>query len=305
MKQEQLLKALQNHIPEEAQTAVMEAVTKFFDEAVAELENEYEQRLNESYKEYEQELAEGETIAETGYNQALNIIKDLRNRLEIQKSEFDQSLEEGYEEAYQMLQEERGKNDTLEVNLYEEYDNRFKNVKDFLVDKLDLFLQQQGDKFYEKAKNEVVNDPAVLEHKVAFEQILDVAAKCLSDEDYSFATNSKLTGAQKNLEEAKSQIKLLESKNMRLSMENNKLNEAVRDSQSLLTENVKKIDRRSRIEKSKKVEGRGMGEVDRQIVIGETTDSGESASKERYVEQTGKDIFHEWKHLSGLDKLEE
>ena len=35
---------------------------------------------------------------------------DLRNRLEEQKEEFEKALEEGYKEAFEILQEERVKN---------------------------------------------------------------------------------------------------------------------------------------------------------------------------------------------------
>jgi HD-GYP domain-containing protein (c-di-GMP phosphodiesterase class II) len=153
--------------------------------------NKYDEKLKEAFTEHQQDLKNAEKVAEESYSHAWEIITDLRDRLEIQKEEFDQALEEGYEEAYQMLQEERAKNDTLEVDLYEEYDRRFSDIKEYMVDKLDQFLQLQGEKYYDMAKRDVVNDPAVAEHKLAFEKIIETVADYISDEDYAFATSSK------------------------------------------------------------------------------------------------------------------
>src|ERR1041385_4793532 len=118
---EQILKAISGLIPEDAQNEVSTAISQFIESAYQELHTEFEGKLKEAYAEHQTELQEAEKIAEEGYAQSWDIITDLRNRLEIQKEEFDHALEEGYEEAYQMLQEERAKNDTLEVDLYEEY----------------------------------------------------------------------------------------------------------------------------------------------------------------------------------------
>jgi hypothetical protein len=52
-----------------------------------------------------------EGIAEQGYIEAYKIITDLKNRLESQKEESEKTLEKGFEEAYQMLLEERAKNE--------------------------------------------------------------------------------------------------------------------------------------------------------------------------------------------------
>jgi hypothetical protein len=312
---EQVTKVLAGLIPEDAQKSVEEAVGQFLENAHQELHSEMEEKLKEAYAEHAKELTEAEKIAEDSYAQAWEIITDLRDRLEIQKEEFDKALEEGYEEAFQMLQEERAKNDTLEVDLYEEYDRKFEDIKSYMVDKLDQFLQLQGDKYYEMARRDVSNDPAVVEHKLAFERVLEVAANYLSDEDAAFATSSKVDGLQKQLDETKGQMKILESKNMRLSMENTKLNEAVRQTQEVINEQVTKSDKKARVEKARIVEGRGVSVSDRQRhkVIAEQQDSGEPVAEhkdseteraERFVEQVGETVFADWKHLSGLDKTE-
>lgn len=311
--QEQILKALSGLIPEDVQTEVSTAVSGFLETACGELETEYNTNLKEAYEAHQNELNEAKKIAEEGYAQAWGVITDLRDRLEVQKEEFEHALEEGYEEAYQMLQEERAKNDTLEVDLYEEYDRRFGEVKEFMVDKLDQFLQIQGQKYYDMAKKDVINNPATAEHRLALEKIIETVSDYMSDEDHAFATSTKVEAVQKQLEETKGQLKILESKNMRLSMENTKLNEAVRQNQEVINEHVTKGDKKERAEKARKVEGRGETEPDRQkqVVIAEAAEEPVAEQKVsekrsgRFDEQVGEQVFADWKHLSGLNKSEQ
>jgi hypothetical protein len=310
--QEQILKALSGLIPEDAQNEVSAAVSSLLESAIEELHSEYDSNLKEAYSAHQKELDEAKKVAEEGYAQAWEAITDLRDRLEIQKEEFEQALEEGYEEAYQMLQEERAKNDTLEVDLYEEYDRRFADIKEYMIDKLDQFLQIQGDKYYEMAKRDVLNDPSVIEQKLAFEKVIETVSHYISDEDYAFATSSKVENLQKQLDDTKGQMKILESKNMRLSMENTKMNEAVKHHQELLSEHVVKSDKKARAEKARNVEGRGASEPDRQrqTVISEyagepVAAKGSEDRSERFAEQVGEQVFADWKHLSGLIREEE
>jgi hypothetical protein len=314
--QEQVLNAISGLIPEDAQKEVNTAISSFLEGALTELETNlkesYETNLKEAYEEHQKELNEAKKIAEEGYGQAWEVITDLRDRIEIQKEEFEQTLEEGYEEAYAMIQEERAKNDTLEVDLYEEYDRRFADIKEYMVDKLDQFLQLQDKKYLEMAKRDVMNDPAVAEHRLAFDRVIETVSDFISDEDYAFATSAKVENLQKSLEETKGQLKILESKNMRLSMENTKLNESVRQQHELMTEQVAKSDRKARVEKSRKAEGRGLAEPDkeRQKVIAENTDEPVAEHKnsedrsERFAEHVGEEVFADWKHLSGLNRSE-
>jgi hypothetical protein len=307
---EQITKLLGGLVSEESKTEVEKTVSTFLEDAIKELDTEYDGKLKEAFEEHQKELTEERKVAEEGYGQALEIIQEFRERLEVQKEEFEQALEEGYEEAYQMLQEERAKNDTLEVDLYEEYDRKFSDIKEYLVDKLDQFLQLQGQKYYETAKRDVLNDPAVVEHKLAFEDVLNIASKYLSDEDYAFATNGKVETLQKELHETKGQMKILESKNMRLSMDNTKLNESTRQAQELLNEHATKGDRKARSERARQVEGRGDAEPDRQRqrVIAETREPVQNKAPaddtSRFAEQVGEEVFADWKHLSGLTKDE-
>lgn len=309
--QEQILKALSGLIPEDAQTEVCSSVSTFLESTYEELHAQFEAKLKESYAEHQAELEKERAEGEAGYAQAWEIITDLRDRLELQKEEMEQETLKGYEEAYQMLQEERAKNDTLEVDLYEEYDKRFNEVKDFLVEKLDQFLQVEGPKYYERAKRDVLNDPAVVEHKLAFEEMLNIAAKYLSDEDQSFATSAKVENLTKQLEAVKNQSKVLESKNMRLSMENTKLNEAVRQNQEMINEQIN-LEKKARAERAKKVQGRGDLNVDRQrankeVILGEH--AGEPVAEHKMesvsLSQQGEKIVDEWTYLSGQSDVED
>lgn len=308
--QEQLLKALEGHIPADARDAVEKAATEFVESIVADLEadkeEEYKATLEEAFEEHQKELNEAEKIAEESYAKAWSIISDLRDRLEIQAEEFNTQLKEEYEVAYSMIQEERAKNDSLETDLHEYYEKRYKDVREFMVDKLDLFLQKQDEKYYEAVRKDLMDDSTVLEHKVAFDKILDIAGNFLGDEDRTFATTSKVEGLAKELDDLKGKIKIVEGKNMRLSMENDKLNEVVRKSEKMLTESAGMAERKNRLEKAKQVEGRGDVMLDRKVVIGEQKDEPAKNSRQGVIaEQVGEQIFQDWKHLAGISTGED
>ena len=302
---EHVLKALSGLIPEEAQEKVGTAITSYLEKAVQDLEKEYEQKLEEAYEEIHKDKLKDEKVAYEGYQQAWDMICEHKDRMELMREQFDASMNEGFEEAYQMLQEERQKNDVLESDLYEEFETKLADVKKFIVHKLDQFLEMQGDKYYEAARKDLLQDPVFAEHKLAFERMLEAAATVLSDEDYGFANSSKVDKLAKESEELKGQVKLLEGKNMRLSVENHRLDEAVKQTKNLLTEGVK-TERKARVEKARKAEGRGESEKDRQVVIGEYND-GEPVSKrgDQIIEEAGEEVFNYWKHLAGVDRDEE
>lgn len=255
--QEQIMKALSGLVSEEAQTEVSAAVASFLDEAVNEIEAVAAAKQEERDAEWQAKLDEAQKTGYEGYAQAWDMVLDLRERLEIQKEEFDAALDEGYEEAFKMIQDEKQKASVLENDLYEEYERKLHQIKEFMVDKLDVFLSHQGDKYYEMAKRDLLNDPTLAEHKLAFDRILEVAADYLSDEDYAYATSSKIDALAKDLDEAKATLRLMEGKNTRLRIENTRLNETVRKAQeNLVTESVT-ADVKERVQKAKKAEGRG------------------------------------------------
>jgi len=267
---EKIVEALKKLLPESEVNEVSSAVQEMLDQAKADLEAEFNQKLEEAYSELSSEIADAEKTAEQGYEEAYSIIADLRNRLEIQGEEYKSALEEGYEEAYQMLKQEQEKNQKLEVEMYEEYDKKLAEMKEYIVDKVDQFLQLKGQEIYEQAKRDVINDPRMVEHKVALNKIVDITANYLSDEDFAAVSSSKLEEATKAVEEMKAQLRIMEARNIRLSTENTKLNEAVRQAQEVINESrvvVEKTkkeavvnEQKERTEKATNVTGRGKTE---------------------------------------------
>lgn len=283
---EKIVEALKKLLPESEVNEVSSAVQGMLDQAKQDLEAEFNNKLEEAYAELSSEVAEAEKIAEQGYEEAYSIIADLRSRLEVQGEEYKSALEEGYEEAYEMLQQEKEKNQKLEVEMYEEYDKKLSEMKEYIVDKVDQFLQSKGQEIYEQAKNDIINDPRMVEHKTALDRIVDITSSYLSDEDLTAVNSNKLEEANKSLEQIKSQLRILEARNIRLSTENTKLNEAVREAKEVITESQKVVDetkkeavvneQNERAEKAKNVTGRGKTE-DGEVIseyAGPTTDSG-------------------------------
>jgi hypothetical protein len=262
-----IVEALKKLLPETEINEVAASVEKMLEQAKSTLEKEYNEKLEEAYSELSNELAESEKTAEKGYEEAYAIIADLRNRLEVQGEEYKAQLEEGYEEAYQLLKTEREKNGQLEVEMYEEYDKKLQEMKEYIVDKVDQFLQFKGQEIYEQARRDVLNDPRMAEHKVALDKIVEVASNYLSDDDFNVVTSSKLDAVAKQAEELKGQLKIMEARNIRLSTENTKLNEGLRQAKDLLTENTKTgtsekkekviAEQKERVEKVKNATGRG------------------------------------------------
>jgi len=264
---DKITEALKRMLPEAEVGEVASAVKEMLEETKNSLEKEFNDKLEEAYAELTGELETAEKTAEKGYEEAYAIIADLRNRLEVQGEEYKAALEEGYEEAYQILKTERNKNQSLEVEMYEEYDKKLAEMKEYIVDKVDQFLQFKGQEIYEQAKRDVLNDPRMSEHKVTLDKIIDLTSNYLSDVDFATVSSSKLDEANKSIEEMKGQLRLMEARNIRLSTENTKLNESVRQAQEIITESRKAISRdkkssfiteqKERSEKAKNVTGRG------------------------------------------------
>lgn len=291
--------ALSKLLPEDQVKDVTSVIEEMLAEAKTELDKEYNEKLEEAYSELSNELKESEKTAEEGYSEAYSIISELRNRLDVQGKEYEAALEEGYEEAYQMLVEERNKNKNIEVSLYEEYDKKLAEMKEYIVDKVDQFLQQKGQEIYEQAKQDIMNDPRFVEHKSTLEKIVDITSDYISDEDYAAASSAKLEEAKKSIEDLKGQVKLLEARSIRLSTENTKLNESLREKENVLTEQATKFEKvkknkvkeemNERVEKSENVSGRG------QVVSGESI----------IAENTAPDNFNDLHVLAGLKRLED
>lgn len=257
---DKILEVLSTLLPEDQVKEVTAAVEEMLVEARKDIETEYNEKLEEAYAELSEELRSAEKVAEQGYQEALSIIQYQRTLLERQKVEFEGALEEGYEEAYQMLLSERGKNENIEVDLYKEFDSKLGDMKEYMVDKLDQFLHYKGSEIYEQARREIINDPAMAEHRVVLDKIVDTVAEYISDDDYELVTNSKIEEKNDEIENLSGQVRMLEARSMRLSTENNKLNEQVREASQLLTEHFEtetNEEKNERVESARNVQGRG------------------------------------------------
>ena len=303
---DKILEALSKLLPEDQVEEVTSAVGNMIDEAKAGIEAEYNTKLEEAYAELSDELKTAENTAETGYQEAWAIISDLNSRLDTQRTEFEGALEEGYEEAYQMLLSERGKNDDVETTMYEEYDKKLGAMREYFIDKIDEFLTYKGKELYEQARRDIVNDPRMAEHKCTLDKVINTVSDYISDEDYSAASNGKLEEATKDNEDLQAKVRMLEAKSIRTGTENNKLNEQLRQAGELLRENEEvntDDEKKERLEKAKNVQGRGKQVTEDVEVIKEHDDEVSADNDEgdnALVENLDQDALHAMQVLSGL-----
>lgn len=303
---EKIVEALTKLLPEDSVQEVSEAVKVELEKAKQECEQEFNSKLEEAYAELSKELKSTEETALQGYQEAYAIIEDLRKRLEVQQKEFESSMEEGYEEAYQMLQSEKSKNENLEVEMYEQFNQKLSEMKEYMVDKIDAFLSYKGQEIYESARREILNDPSMAEQKVVLDRVVECVADYISDEDYHSVVNSRLAEAEKKIEELKGQTKILEARNIRLSTENNKLNESVRKAEQVLNEQVKE-EKQERVEKAKNAQGRGRAVNDPELVA-EWSDNKQPNKKEdvdtTLVESLDPEFLRQMQVLAGTKASE-
>jgi hypothetical protein len=253
---DKITEALKKILPAEHVNEVRKAVEDMMAEQYKGLESEFQSKLDEAYSQISEEKTRTEQIAEQGYQQAYEIVGSLMSRLDEQRAEFETALEEGFEEAYQELQGEKGKNGGIEVELYEEFDKKLHEMKEFMVDKVDQFLGLQEEEIYEHAKRDVLSDPRIAEQRVVVSKMADVLSDYIDSDKLGGASSSKIEESHKQLESLKGQIRIVEAKNVRLSSQNNKLNEQVREANGLLTE-AAKVERKERASKVKNASGRG------------------------------------------------
>lgn len=291
---DKVLKVLQQILPENQINEAKDALEELLAQSREELEEEFNEKLEEAYSALAGEIKESEATAEQGYQEAYSIIQDLRSRLELQRQEFENTLEENYEEAYQLLLSERGKNNNVEVDLYKEFDDKLGDMKEYMVDKLDQFLHTKGQEIYAQARRDVLSDPTMAEHRVVLDKIVEHVSGYLSDEDHVMATSSKLDEAQRAIEELKGQVRILEAKNIRVSTENNRLVEQVRHNSRVLNENTTN-ERKERVSKAGNVQGRG------QVVDSVITENRSHATNAT-VDSIGNEALYDLNVLAGTRK---
>lgn len=299
-----IFEALKKLLPADQVREVAKAVEDMVAEEVARLEAEYNQKLTEAYDSVSDELQAAEATAEEGYKQAYGIINDLMVRLENVNEEWENVVEEEYEKAWGMIQAAEAKNENLEVQIYEEFEGKLKQMRDFMVDKVDQFLQLQNAEIYEHARRDVLNDPRLVEHKVALDKIVEVASQYLSEDDFAGATSARLADTQKAVEDLKGHLRVLEARNVRLSTQNTKLNEAVRELSSTLNESTR-VERTERARTAKNASGRGNRALGRGEQILAEYNANVPANRSDDQEQNiveSNDVLNDLLVLSGLQE---
>lgn len=301
---DKIFETLKGLLPEDQVGALEAAVKAYLEEATAEIkkaaDDEANAKLEEAYAQLQEELKTAETTAYAGYQEAWGMMQELRGRLETQNEEFQATMEEEFEKAYSFIEKEREKNESLASEMYEQYDNRLAEMKEYMTDRISAFLKFKGAEMYEQARRDVLNDPRMAEHKVALEKIVDITANYLSDEDFAVASSSKLEEAQKQIEGLRAEKRILEGRNVRLSTENQKLNEQVREAASIITESRQQTvvnERKERIEAGKNASGRGKVVGDEQIIA---EHSEPVAAKDE--DEPKSNIYKEWQTLAGVSK---
>lgn len=262
---DKITQALKKILPAEHVAEVAKAVEAVMAERFEALEAEYQQKLDEAYEQLSAERKRDEVVTEAGYKQAYEIIASLMNRLDEQRDEFETALEEGFEEAYQELQKEKGKNGNIEVELYAEFDAKLNEMKNVFVDKLDQFLSLQESEIYEAARRDVLNDPRVLEQRVAVEKMAEILSDYITNDDYTGVASSKIEELNRQIEALRGQLRIVEARNVKLSSKNNSLSEAVQEARQMVTEAVK-VDRRERTQRRGIASGRGQRVVNEQLI---------------------------------------
>lgn len=286
---DKIFEALKAMLPEDQVKQISEAVSEVLEQHKAELEKEYDKNLEEAYAELSKEVKTAEKIGEEGYQEAWAVIEDLRNRNEMLKAECKSELDRGYEEAYQEILAERGKNDQVTMQMHEEYEQRYQEVRKFVIESMHKFLTTKGKEIYEMARRDIMNDPAQMEHKVCLDKVVEAINGYLTDEDKVLATGSRLEEATKKVDEMGSRIRMLEAKNIRLAKENTVLSEQVREAADMLTESTKVVtesNRKVRAEKAKNVTGRGEVVTEGTKIIGEFTTGNKPEQQDSDVDNT-------------------
>ena len=294
-----ITEALRKLLPADAVREVEAAVNEMMAEARAAMEAEYNQKLTETYEQVSQELAAAEETANEGYQQAFEIIQDQELRLERQAEEYEAKMDEGYTEAFEMLQAEKAKNDNIEVELYEEFNSKLKQMHDYMVEALDKYMSVHSAEIYEHAHRDLLNDPRLVEEKVALSKIVEIAAGYATDGQFVGTSHAKLEETIKTVEDLRGHVRVLEARNVRLSGQNNKLNEQVREAQNMINESTK-VERKERAKVAGTVSGRGQRVLGEQVIPEYTNSQGSKVVENDQNLIEANEVLDEMLVLSGL-----
>jgi len=298
---DKITQALKKILPAEHVSEVAKAVEDMMSERFKEVETEAQAKLDEAYAQLLEERKNDEAVAVQGYQQAYEIVSQLMNRIDEQRVEFETALEEGFEEAYSELSKEKGKNGNIEIELYEEFDRKLKEMKNIMIDKIDQFMALQEQEIYEAAKRDVFSDPQLMEQRVAVEKMAEILSSYIGNDDYTGIASSKLEEAQQAIESLKAQVRILEAKNVKISVNNKKLSEQVNEANTLISE-ATKVERKERTNRRGIVSGRGQRVVNEQF-INEYASAPTNQSNNGRNFSEANDPLNDLLVLSGIEEL--
>jgi len=129
-------------------------------------------------------------------------------------------------------------------------------MKETLIDKLDEFMSVQEPEMFEAAKREVLNDPTLVETRVAMKKVADIVADFRSQDDVNEFSNAKLEEACRTIDALKAQLRIVEARNVKLASKNSSLTEQVKDAEQVITE-AAKVERKERMNRRGTASGRG------------------------------------------------
>lgn len=289
-----LIEALKKFLPENQVQDVANVLEEMIEEARQEIEAQYNQKLTEAYTSAEEEIKAAETVAYEGYRQAAELIQDGNVRLARLEEEKDNEREAGFEEAFAMINKKEAEKAELETNVYKEFDEKLAEMRNMFIEKIDEFMVLNGAELYEEARREILNDPRMVEHRMALDKIIDITSDYISEDS---ANNAKTQELAKQLEALKTQMQIVESRNVKLSQQNSRLTEAVREKEALIVES-NKVEKKERAKVSEKVSGRGQKVLlEKPQIIPEFSNN--QAAQEELIEE-GQNIMNDYMVLSGL-----
>lgn len=262
---ENLLKKL---LPAEHVSEVVAAIEGMVAEQASRLEAQYNENLKKAYDQVSEEMAEHEAEGYAGYEQALACVMDANLRIENMRNENENHVDKICQEAWEKLEAVEAEKNKLEVEIYNEFNNKLKNMNDFYVEKVDAFLQLQNAEIYEHARRDILNDPRTVEHKVALDKIVETVSSYVSEENVSSVSAHKVEEAFATVQKLREDMRVLEARNVRLSTANNKLNEEVRAAKTQISESTQ-VNRQERARTAKNVSGRGQRVLGNEQVIAE------------------------------------
>lgn len=298
---DKITQALKKILPPEHVAEVAKAVEETMAAQLNAVNEASQAKLDEAYEEFEREKTEERQVFETGYRQAYEIVASVMNRLDEQRQVFEKTLKDGFNEAFEEIEKVKAENKDVEMRIYEECNAKLQQMKNIFIEKLDRFMDLQEKEVYEAAMANILKDPRILEQRVAIEKIAAILSDHVRTDDLSSVISNKLEEAHKEIETLRGHLRVVESKNVNLSIKNKNLSEAVEHAKTQITE-ATKVERTERANKRTNASGRGQRVVNEQIINEFAAPAANKSGNEDQNLTEGNDPLLDLLVLSGLEE---